>query len=1839
MENLDKAKKKRKSHRGTTTKLLNKLDDALKEENVNELRLRQIQTDLKEKAECLKELDEQIFDLMIELLSEDDCDKEADEASEIKERITYGLILLEDALKEDVRSAGSVVSGSQQGQILQGSQQLSRSASRESLNSVASSNISAQICGRKVKLPKLELRKFSGKIAEWPEFWDGFRSAVHDDEQLAKVDKFKYLRSYLEEPARSVVAGFPLTDADYDSAIEMLKDRFAKPSVIKRVHLNDLALLPPVYNEKNVQGLRNFHDQIETRFRALEAQGVDKETYSSVVVPALMSKIPSSVRNNMIRFGANHMEWNLDDLIAALKKELDVLEGHFPMLQLEKGGWKKSDYEPNRPKQHQQAATASALFAGKDSPRKCVYCLENHLSESCEKVKDPGERKNVLTKFARCFCCLKTGHRFFKCRSKVECKICSKGNHHCSICPSLYPPKETQPKHSAPTLDPNATAWTGTTGSEGKVALQTALAVVNGKKGSRMRVLFDSGSHRSFITAKAVSKLDLRPVRRESLGIKAFGSSEEESADRDVVNFSLGPLNGSKHVKMEAFVVNDIASIPNIHVEVVKETFLHLTSVWFSDVCRNDDFLEIDCLIGSDWLWSFQEEETIRGGPQEPVAVKTSLGWVLSGPLQGEKIPSSYDCHVNVCVDPMSSLNKVEKQEIDSNLQKLWDLDSIGIREEDKVHESVLDDIAFTGSRYSVGLPWKLGHKPLPSNYNVCLLRLKSQVKKLEQTPDIFDKYNDIISQQVSEGIIEQVSELEPASKIHYLPHRAVIRENAETTKVRIVYDASCKDRKSGVSLNECLHVGPSLTPLIFDVLLRFRMNPVALVGDIEKAFLNIEIHPQDRDCLRFLWLKDIHAKDPEVIVYRFLRVLFGYNASPFLLNCVLRHHIRRYEQEDPEFVNTLIGGFFVDDLVTACADPQEALTLYEKAKRRMKEGGFTLRKWKTNDGELAKEIAQRESEKKEPKTTGDPSYAQETLGAPSTADGKGKVLGIPWDNKRDTLEFDLGQVSKEIGKTSQPTKRGILSTLASLFDPHGLVSPVAVLAKILFQELCLEKLGWDDPLPEDKHVRWETWLKDLKCTNTISVTRCVFAECKGKVLSCQLHGFADASKKAYCAMVFLVCKTTEGTYTRLLSAKTRVAPLKQLTIPRLELMSARVLATLMSTILEALGPNFKVDEVKYWLDSKTALFWIYNNGEWKQFVQHRVNEILRLTRKEDWGHVSGIENPADLGSRGVPASHLKDSKLWWKGPNWLQKGKESWPNWLPLEDSPDVSSEKRKSAQVMLITKNEEKKVSNVVNLERHGSLARLLRVTAYVMRFVSNLKKKRDGMQRNVRRLSVEEIEIAERLWIEDVQQSLKKREDFEKISVQLGVVNEDGMMVCRGRLGNSDLDFRSKYPILLPKSHPFTDLVINDCHKRVLHNKLRSTLAELRARFWVPQGRQQVKRVIGKCHICRRLEGKAYKSPPEAELPNFRVNETLPFSNTGVDFAGPLFVKNGPGEMKKVYVALFTCCVTRAIHLELVEDLNTISFVNCLRRFCSRRGTPRLINSDNAKTFKAADKLLDKLATDHTFLEFLDHRRILWKFNLPLSPWWGGYWERMVGCVKRCLRKVLGNARLTRDELTTVFTEVESTLNSRPLTYLYDELGEVLTPSHLLYGHRLSHLSEGINPEIDANDDVDNLSRRFLYLTKKLSHFWNRWRKEYLTDLREFHKMQCRKAVPIEIGDLVLLQEDSTKRGQWKTAVVENLINGKDGEIRGAVVRKAGKGKPETLIRPLQKLFPLEISARDHLKTDGNEECITKERVESKIDGEKIGLENDCGTRSHMGRAAAKDARWKSKLMLDP
>ena len=381
--------------------------------------------------------------------------------------------------------------------------------------------------------------------------------------------------------------------------------------------------------------------------------------------------------------------------------------------------------------------------------------------------------------------------------------------------------------------------------------------------------------------------------------------------------------------------------------------------------------------------------------------------------------------------------------------------------------------------------------------------------------------------------------------------------------------------------------------------------------------------------------------------------------------------------------------------------------------------------------------------------------------------------------------------------------------------------------------------------------------------------------------------------------------------------------------------------------------------------------------------------EILKLTKKEQWGHVAGIDNPADIGSRGVTASFLSASKLWWEGPEWLKGGESEWPTSLVLQDSTEVESERKKVSVFSVLEDEGVRKVGKVIELVRYSSLERLFRVTAWIKRFISNLKRAKEKREIRLGELEVAEVEEAERDWKLDAQEDLKSNEGFEKTRINLGLVKEDEIYICRCRLANSNLELQSKFPIILPRNHRFTHLVILDCHKRVHHLKVGGTLAELRSRFWVPKGRQCVKKVIKPCFCCKLLDSKAFNAPEPAPLPDFRVTEAPAFSQVGIDYAGPLFVKVD-GKMSKAYFCIFSCTVVRAIHLELVLDQTTSTFLNCFRRFCARRGTPRLVISDNAKTFKAADKILHDLLSKNDVSEFLTRKRIIWRYNLERSPW---------------------------------------------------------------------------------------------------------------------------------------------------------------------------------------------------------------------------------------------------------
>ena len=521
--------------------------------------------------------------------------------------------------------------------------------------------------------------------------------------------------------------------------------------------------------------------------------------------------------------------------------------------------------------------------------------------------------------------------------------------------------------------------------------------------------------------------------------------------------------------------------------------------------------------------------------------------------------------------------------------------------------------------------------------------------------------------------------------------------------------------------------------------------------------------------------------------------------------------------------------------------------------------------------------------------------------------------------------------------------------------------------------------------------------MTQLQGVKPLTLPRCYYAGTEGEVIASELHGFCDASAKAYGAVVFLRIVTTCASYVRFVSSKTRVAPLSEQTIPRLELLSAVVLSRLIHSVKEALSSEMKIDKLFCWTDSKIAWYWIVQSQkEWKPFVQHRVDEIRKLVPEECWNHCPGADNPADLLSRGMDCRELENSVLWWNGPKWLtsfeglENRKEIAEEPVPEACLVEMRVKDRKTVTTALAMNSEPTMLCNIIQSEAFSNLGRLLRVTALVLKFIKLLKAQRQGdvNQKPEIRVTGADIEEAELLWIKEVQREMKSKEKFKMRSHQLGLFEDDkGVIRCQGRLGNSELTDSAKYPILLDASHHLTTLVVWRCHERVMHGGVKETLTELRSNFWIVRGRYFIRSLLFRCTVCKKFEGKPYKVPQAPPLPSYRVKEAPAFSYIGLDYVGPLFVKSTSDEECKVWICLFTCCSTRAVHFEVVPNMTSEAFLRCFRRFVARRSRPSLVVSDNAKTFKSASKELEKITNDPSVVQNFANK---WSYNLGKAPW---------------------------------------------------------------------------------------------------------------------------------------------------------------------------------------------------------------------------------------------------------
>ena len=584
---------------------------------------------------------------------------------------------------------------------------------------------------------------------------------------------------------------------------------------------------------------------------------------------------------------------------------------------------------------------------------------------------------------------------------------------------------------------------------------------------------------------------------------------------------------------------------------------------------------------------------------------------------------------------------------------------------------------------YETGLPWTGNHPILPTNEEGSQRRLKSLLLRLKRN-NLTSEYDDIIREQLESGVIEPAPTTAQGTEF-YIPHKAVVRETAATTKVRIVYDASAKVNPDASSLNDCLYAGPPLQNRLWDVLIQQRAYPVVVSRDIAKAFLQVRIREGDRDALRFHWCDN---NEQLVKVYNFTRALFGLTSSPFLRGEVLETHLETWAAQYPEESDLLRRSLYVDDLLTGGSTVEEAQQRKEFAARVMTDATFKLHKWNSNATDL-------EASQLEPDT--EQSYAKQELG---TRAAESKLLGVPWSKQNDTIRVELPS------QPSPPTKRGVLGQLASNHDPLGIASPISLQGKMLYRKACDQKLGRDNELPNKLLEEWRS--RERRMPSKVMFPRPI-GPYQEKIEEIQLHAFGDASAEGVGAAVYSVVTQKSGVTSSLVAAKARLAK-QGLTIPRLELIGAHMAANLLTNVREALQDQ-PVSATYGWSDSTVVLHWLKGGGQYRQFVTNRVTKINQ--HDVEWRHVPTDQNPADLASRG---SSISTSQMWSHGSTWLSNPTE-WPTDPVITSTTESEKEAKTIRQVMRSTRQIPSEDFDLL-LAKYP-LSKVLRIQTYLRRF----------------------------------------------------------------------------------------------------------------------------------------------------------------------------------------------------------------------------------------------------------------------------------------------------------------------------------------------------------------------------------------------------------------------------------------------------------------------------------------------------------------------------------------
>ena len=1700
--------------------------------------------------------------------------------------------------------------------------------------------------------------------------WENSFDALVDSVPVTSQQKLHLLYQYIDGKAKKVVEQLQYMVDDpesaYQSARKILKERFGNTAVIGTEFERKLKAWPKIspYDASALEEFGDFLHQVEIASDHIESLKVFN--YSSQMLP-LIDKLPSWFKAKWSEKVLRSQKEKGRDSYPSFKEFVSEVRHHaqrmnIPQLSHNQAEVPKDSRKtslPFRPQsrtrrppaqsssvttfisssERKHASTPSQVPTPKgpdlstndqQRPKYCFYHnRSSHPTYECEQLSKLSyeERKQLLRSRNVCFNCLTSDKHIARdCNHpKPECKVCQ--GKHATILhdPSRYAVKN----ESSLVTKTTSSACSQVCGvhqpikSCAKIVLLQVFHQDHPERRIPTYALLDDQSTDVFVTN---ALLDQLKVDSEDISLQVNTIVGTESVrTKKVHGLRIQDVDGI-HMPISIQRAYSRERIPanrsNIATPDVARHWDHLNFI--ANSLRYSPDVAIGMLIGRNVPTAFQPLRVVYGNENEPWAEQYKFGWTIIGPacLNNDDEDSATVNHINVITTngsepddtdnegfPVTTRMRSQSKDVTSpqQLQDMMQLDyselhysrSVQHSEftesiEDRRFKRILDEGVHVNNNgnWEMPLPFKTDEIQMPDNRTQCIKRLLSLKSKLTKKDQVRKDYFEFMQKILDRGHASRVPEEElktDLGKVWYLPHFDIYHPK-KPTQIRVVFDCSAVFQNH--SLNQHLLQGPDQLNNLVGVLTRFRKEQTAVTCDIEQMYHSFYVNPEHRDYLRFLWYEDNNLNGP-IVEYRMNVHLFGATSSPGVANYGLKKtaqvSIEKYGDQATTFLQR---EFYVDDGLKSFATSEEAIKTITEAQAICASRNLRLHKFASNDKKVLEKLPtdDRAKDLKELDLRYDTLPIQ-------------RSLGTYWSIESDTLGFRITL------KDTPCTRRGILSTVSSVYDPIGMVAPVILQGKQILQDLCRDNIQWDQPVPDNIFSRWERWRSDLPLLENVEIDRCFKPAGFGEPTSAQIHSFSDASESGLGEVSYLRLENAQGELSvAFLMGKARVASIKPISIPRKELTAA-VISVNVSSMLSRELDYQNIEEVFY-TDSSAVLGYVNNDDKrFHTYVGNRVQHIRDRSRPDQWHHIPGKENPADEASRGISVKQLLQNTRWLRGPDFLWQHEA--PEEMEVKDiDPDDIEVKRTATAFTTVTNEKSVHAKRSLEPDRFKTFSSFHRLKKRIALIQRMIERKRTNKEYNWRpqqdAFTVEELRVAEELIIKSVQEThyaeeintLKNLKGNDNMFNQQHLARErnlsikqqsslyrldpflDHRQVIRvgGRLNQSDTDYSVKHPVVLPKNSHITQLIIRQIHEEQAHQGNGITLNALRqSGYWIISGRSTVRQFIALCVICRKCRARR-QTQKMSDLPPERLTPAAPFTYSGMDVFGPFHVKEGRKEVKR-WGLVFTCLSSRAIHLETLNKMDTDSFINGLRRFTCRRGKVRQLYSDQGTNFIGANNEFQSTLNEDTVKSFLlknDCDLISFNFNVPSASHMGGVWERQIRTVRStltCLLKTQGT-QLDDESLRTLFVEVENIVNSRPLSV--QNLSEadsedIITPNHLL-----TLKSKAVQPPPGVFLPPDVYSRKRWRRVQCLSEqFWRTWQKEYchlLTKRQKWIKTDRNS----QVGDIVLLCDEDLPRISWPLAKVVKVYPSSDGLVRKVQIMLTRGNRRSYLDRPIHKLI---------------------------------------------------------------